>query len=348
MQISVTTTKRKIFDSNGSCESEPITPISPTGSSTKINYQRTLKTLSIESSGEKSPKSMSTITPKARAKRPIEKIIRKSLTSDIEKVTGGTFSQPSEPQGVATPMRATMKKHSLPNASSTPKFSTAFSKKEPEFLTPKISNKVKERWSVNTGSFEEVTEQIVLLPRLSEQKKKGKEGQSPKSLTSLPELKYESKSPTNKKDSLKVRSETCIGSDTALEDTQPVRQPFVGGMSPPGRKSLLHPIKETKQEIDKYLSDNGEEKGLKIGKRNSQPKKANSFRHLVFGPHIEKGAFRKHLLMVHGGLIYATQFLKGPSAKFLEQKQILLADGTLVSKICIIDPLKSLMFCRIR
>lgn len=46
------------------------------------------------------------------------------------------------------------------------------------------------------------------------------------------------------------------------------------------------------------------------------------YRHLIFGPQVQLEAFKRHMMMVHKGLTYATKNLKSPSDKFIKSKQV--------------------------
>lgn len=50
------------------------------------------------------------------------------------------------------------------------------------------------------------------------------------------------------------------------------------------------------------------------------------YRHFIFGPQIDLDLFKKHLMMMHKGLVYATKNLKSPSEKFIRSKQISLPE----------------------
>ena len=44
------------------------------------------------------------------------------------------------------------------------------------------------------------------------------------------------------------------------------------------------------------------------------------YRHLIFGPQIEAGRFKRHLIACFKGIIYAVKCLQPPSMKFVEKK----------------------------
>jgi len=50
------------------------------------------------------------------------------------------------------------------------------------------------------------------------------------------------------------------------------------------------------------------------------------YRHFIFGPQIELDIFKKHLMILHKGLVYATKNLKSPSEKFIRSKQVIIPD----------------------
>ncbi len=50
------------------------------------------------------------------------------------------------------------------------------------------------------------------------------------------------------------------------------------------------------------------------------------YRHFIFGPQIELELFKKHLMILHKGLVYATKNLKSPSEKFIRSKQVIIPD----------------------
>lgn len=102
------------------------------------------------------------------------------------------------------------------------------------------------------------------------------------------------------------------------------------------KNGLLQPIKEIKTSLVENsieISQTTTSTPKLIKKIQNRP--TATYRHLIFSPHIDKNTFKKHLMLVHSGLIYSTQYLRGPSEKFLESKQINLGDpsaGILSSK----------------
>jgi len=50
------------------------------------------------------------------------------------------------------------------------------------------------------------------------------------------------------------------------------------------------------------------------------------YKHLFFGPQFDTEAFKKHLTMIHKGLIYCIKSLKSPSEKFIRSKQVSLCE----------------------
>lgn len=81
------------------------------------------------------------------------------------------------------------------------------------------------------------------------------------------------------------------------------------------------------------------ERFLQQGQRNlNAPKKLSRFcprenlacqspwRHLIFSPKVNSEVLKNHLLLVHSGLEYATKYLQEPSEKYLNLKQISLAE----------------------
>ena len=50
------------------------------------------------------------------------------------------------------------------------------------------------------------------------------------------------------------------------------------------------------------------------------------YRHFIFGPQIELEIFKKHLMILHKGLVYATKNLKSPSEKFIRSKHVVIPD----------------------
>ena len=50
------------------------------------------------------------------------------------------------------------------------------------------------------------------------------------------------------------------------------------------------------------------------------------YRWLYFSPTLNYEKFKKHLLMVHKGLVYSTKSLKSPSEKFISSKQVTIPD----------------------
>ena len=159
MQVAGMTMRRKISDSNGYCDTDPISPTSPSSSDTKPNQLRSFKHASfIETSSEKTSKPIGVATPKSRTMKPSQKIIRKSLTSDIEKIAPGNIFEQSDTTSVATPMHVAKKKTSFHHTDSTAKLTQILVKKDQEFLTPKLSSKNKDRRNLNNGSFDLVLE----------------------------------------------------------------------------------------------------------------------------------------------------------------------------------------------
>jgi len=50
------------------------------------------------------------------------------------------------------------------------------------------------------------------------------------------------------------------------------------------------------------------------------------YRHFIFGSQVDLDLFKKHLMMMHKGLVYATRNLKSPSEKFIRSKQVTLPE----------------------
>ncbi|EGR28100.1 NLI interacting factor-like phosphatase family protein, putative, partial [Ichthyophthirius multifiliis] len=46
------------------------------------------------------------------------------------------------------------------------------------------------------------------------------------------------------------------------------------------------------------------------------------YRHIIFNPNIDQNIFLQFLMLTYRGLVYSTKCLKGPSDKFIQQKQV--------------------------
>ena len=331
--------KKNVIESLESPISDPNSPLSPKTPTTRPTF-RSLRNISLEQLNDKSPRHhLDNLTPKSRALRASERIIRKA--NEIDKHVPETLSSvPTEnKEGKdVIPVQNDKYKPKAPPADSS-RFAMVMSKRDQEFLTPRFTGgpiKAKDRSNLIIFANAETNEQG-RFPKIGEHIKKEKEVASPRSMTNLPDIKMKNEvsldpKPANLKGLL--RSQTNTNLELALDDTQPIKATYA--LSPRakfGKNTQLQPIKEMKQDNDKYLSDNGDDKVVRTLKKKDSGKKTSSFRQLIFSPQIDKAVFKKHLLMVHSGLIYATQFLRGPSSKFLETKQISLGDPNETSKI---------------
>lgn len=77
----------------------------------------------------------------------------------------------------------------------------------------------------------------------------------------------------------------------------------------------------TNPAISDYNSDNEIKKS-----RISKVETVVPYRSLYFSPNFNYEKFKKHLIMVHKGLVYSTQSLKSPSEKFVASKQVAIPD----------------------
>ncbi|KAM3135224.1 hypothetical protein pb186bvf_012689 [Paramecium bursaria] len=95
--------------------------------------------------------------------------------------------------------------------------------------------------------------------------------------------------------------------------------------------------KNTKQtQSQQAIQVNSDVEQMK-NKQNQQCKMKNHpFRHLIYGPTIGENAYKKFLQLTQRGLIYARKCLKGPSDKFIKQKQVNLPE-------CVVPKAKTLL-----
>lgn len=89
----------------------------------------------------------------------------------------------------------------------------------------------------------------------------------------------------------------------------------------------LRSHKEVKQ-VSSYSMNEVVELNTSKSVKRIVPKQPSSFRQLIFCPDIEKAIFKRHLLMVHSGLIHSKQYLKGLANRPLGIKPISLKEPT--------------------
>ena len=200
--------------------------------------------------------------------------------------------------------------------------------------TPKASEKTMLASNISLTSTEQG-----ILPKLGVQETKEKQNFTPKHSESPSDVsnRFSYQTPESKssrslsKELVKNRFSEPVQTVRVAQDNTPKKSSNdsfqVGPMARVGKTIKIKPGKNDELEltIEKSQSDNCDDKTLNFLKK---PVKKNplNFRHLIFSPNIDKEVFKKHLLLVHSGLIYSTQFLRGPSEKFLESKQISLGD----------------------
>lgn len=110
--------------------------------------------------------------------------------------------------------------------------------------------------------------------------------------------------------------------------TDPKQQKLLSNFSSPsyriGKRKIVDPGLVSTKAKDETLSDNEYNKNALSFKQDVHA--TLPYRHLIFGPQIELDLFKKHLMLLHKGLIYATKNLKSPSEKFIRSKQVSLPE----------------------
>jgi len=98
------------------------------------------------------------------------------------------------------------------------------------------------------------------------------------------------------------------------------------------RSPLLFSIKNTKRKtFGKILIVSQSHSDEMMSEVRQSAKDLNVFathpyKYFIFGPQPDLEAFKKHLLMIHKGLIYSMRSLKNPSEKFIRSKQVSLCE----------------------
>ncbi len=96
------------------------------------------------------------------------------------------------------------------------------------------------------------------------------------------------------------------------------------------RASLLFSIKANKRKgYSKILvvsQSHSDEMMSDLKQSTKEIATTHPYRHLFFAPQLDTEAFKKHLTMIHKGLVYCLKSLKSPSDKFIRSKQVSLCE----------------------